>query len=122
MKAQINRKLAFHGLGRINTVKMASPLIFEGCKLFKAVIHTTGCLYSSLSKESACNAGERVQFLGWEDPLEKEMITHSTILTWRIPWTEEPGSYSPWDRKSRTQLNDQTTTMHIIVIGEKSVH
>ena len=29
--------------------------------------------------------------LGWEDPLEKEMATHSTILAWEIPWTEEPG-------------------------------
>ena len=33
----------------------------------------------------------RVWFLGWEDPLEKEMTTHSSILAWRIPWTEEPG-------------------------------
>ena len=33
----------------------------------------------------------RVQFLGQEDPLEKEMATHSSILAWRIPWTEEPG-------------------------------
>ena len=32
-----------------------------------------------------------VEFLGWEDPLEKEMATHSSILAWRIPWTEEPG-------------------------------
>ena len=32
-----------------------------------------------------------VQSLGWEDPLEKEMTTHSSILAWRIPWTEEPG-------------------------------
>ena len=32
-----------------------------------------------------------VQFLGWEDPLEREMATHSSILAWRIPWTEEPG-------------------------------
>ena len=32
-----------------------------------------------------------VQFLGREDPLEKEMATHASILTWRIPWTEEPG-------------------------------
>ena len=30
----------------------------------------------------------RVQFLGWEDPLEEEMATHSSILAWRIPWTE----------------------------------
>ena len=33
----------------------------------------------------------RVQSLGQEDPLEKEMVTHSSILAWRIPWTEEPG-------------------------------
>ena len=33
----------------------------------------------------------QVRFLGWEDPLEKEMATHSSILAWRIPWTEEPG-------------------------------
>ena len=33
----------------------------------------------------------RVQALGWEDPLEKEMATHSSILAWEIPWTEEPG-------------------------------
>ena len=32
-----------------------------------------------------------VRNLGWEDPLEKEMATHSSILAWRIPWTEEPG-------------------------------
>ena len=32
-----------------------------------------------------------VQFLGQEDPLEKEMATHSSILAWRIPWIEEPG-------------------------------
>ena len=33
----------------------------------------------------------KVQFLGGEDPLKKEMVTHSNILAWRIPWTEEPG-------------------------------
>jgi len=33
----------------------------------------------------------RVQFLGWEDPLEKRMAIHSSVLAWRIPWTEEPG-------------------------------
>ena len=33
----------------------------------------------------------QVRFLGWENPLEKEMATHSSILTWRTPWTEEPG-------------------------------
>ena len=33
----------------------------------------------------------RVQSLGWEDPLQKGMATHSSILVWEIPWTEEPG-------------------------------
>ena len=37
----------------------------------------------------------RVQSLGWEDALEEEMATHSSILAWRIPWTEEPGGLQP---------------------------
>ena len=43
----------------------------------------------------------RVQSLGQEDPLEEEMTTHSSILAWRITWTEEPagGGYSPWGLK-----------------------
>ena len=37
----------------------------------------------------------RVRSLGWEDPLEKKMATHSSILAWRIPWTEELGGLQP---------------------------
>ena len=48
----------------------------------------------------------QVRFLCWEDPLEKEIATHSSILAWRIPWTEEPAGYSPWGRKSQTQLSN----------------
>ena len=41
-----------------------------------------------------------VPSLGWEDPLEKGMTTHSSILAWRIPWTEEPGRlHRPWGHK-----------------------
>ena len=36
-----------------------------------------------------------VQSLGWEDTLEKQIATHSSILAWRIPWTEEPGRLQP---------------------------
>ena len=36
-------------------------------------------------------AGDMVQSLGREDPLEQEMVTHSSVLAWEIPWTEEPG-------------------------------
>ena len=41
----------------------------------------------------------RVQSLGQQDVLEKAMATHSSILAWKIPWTEEPVGYSPWGRK-----------------------
>ena len=40
-----------------------------------------------------------VRSLGWEDPLEEGMVTHSSTLDWRIPWMEEPGGYSPWGYK-----------------------
>ena len=40
---------------------------------------------------NAARADVRVQSLGWKDPLEKEMATHSSTLAWRIPWTEDPG-------------------------------
>ena len=41
----------------------------------------------------------RVQFLGQEDLLEKEMATHSSIPAWKIPWMEKPVGYSPWGHK-----------------------
>ena len=44
----------------------------------------------------------RVRSLGWEDPLEKEMVTHSSILAWKIPWTEEPGGLQPTGSQNRT--------------------
>ena len=50
----------------------------------------------------------RVRPLGREDPLEKEMAMHSSTLAWKIPWTEEPGSYSPWGRKEL----DMTERLH----------
>ena len=53
----------------------------------------SGKLFSptgSDSKESACNAGDLGSIPGQEDTLEEGMATHSSILDWRIPWTEEP--------------------------------
>ena len=48
-----------------------------------------------------------VRSLGQEDPLEKEMATHSTTLAWKIPWTEEHGGLQSMGvTKSRTQLSD----------------
>ena len=45
----------------------------------------------SKSKESTCNAEDLGLILGREDPLEKGMVSHSSILAWKIPWTEEYG-------------------------------
>ena len=55
------------------------------------IIGLTRTAGGSDGKESACKAGDPDQSLDQEDPLEKEMATHSSILAWRTPWTEEPG-------------------------------
>ena len=59
----------------------------------------------SAGKGSACNVGDLVQSLGWEDPLEKEKATHSSIPAWRIPWTVQLQRVQRVT-KSRTQLRD----------------
>ena len=58
--------------------------------------------------------------LGWEDPLEKKMSTHTSILAWEIPWTEEPGALQPmWSQKSWTWLSVYTTTTILEVLNRK---
>ena len=57
-----------------------------------------------------------VRYLGWEEPLEKEMATHSSILAWRIPWMEEPGGYSPRGRKEW----DTTERLHFTYLFKVS--
>ena len=52
----------------------------------------------------------QVQSLGQEDPLEEDMATHSSILAWRIPWTEEPGGLQSIGSQSQTQLKHQLNT------------
>ena len=72
----------------------------------------------------------RVQSLGQEDLLEKEMATHSSILAWKIPWTEEPGGlYSPWGREEPGGLyspwgrkeSDMTERLHFHFHSEKAL-
>ena len=55
----------------------------------------------------------QVPFLGMEDPLEKEMATHSSILAWRIPWTEEPGRLqSMGSQRGRQNLATEHSTLN----------
>ena len=53
----------------------------------------------SVVKNPPVNAGAVGSIHVQEDPLENEMATHFSILAWEIPWTEEPGGYSPWSCK-----------------------
>ena len=55
------------------------------------ILHN-GLLWEFVGEESACNARDRFCSLGWEDPLEKRVKTHSNSLAWKIPWTEKVGS------------------------------
>ena len=57
-------------------------------------------------KESACNAGDLGLIPGSGVSLEKEMATHSSILAWRIPWTEETGRLQSMGLQSQTRLSD----------------
>ena len=58
-------------------------------------------------KNIPANAGNAGSISGSERPLEKEMATHSSILAWEIPWTEEPGGIqSMGSQKSQTQLTN----------------
>ena len=64
---------------------------------------------SSVGKESACSAGNPGSIPGWEDPLEKEMATHSSILAQKISWTKDRGAWWAavhWVTKSRARLSD----------------
>ena len=67
--------------------------IFE--MLYICCLHPKGFPGGTSGKEHACQCRRhetQVPSLGWEDPLEEGMATHSSILAWRIPWTEDPGS------------------------------
>ena len=76
----------------------------------------------------------QVQSLGREDPLEKGMATHSSVLAWSIPWPEEPGGlqsmggqrslagYSPWGHKGQTLLHTHTQQQVMACTKSKNNH
>ena len=67
-------------------------------------------------KVSAFNAGGLVRSLGQEDPLEKRLATHSSILDWRIPWTEEPGGLQSME-PHRIKLDSSASTFTLSFPG-----
>ena len=68
------------------------------CSIF--VVKFGASLVARMVKNLPVIQETQVQSLGWEDPLKKEMATDSSILAWRVPWTEKPGGpHSLWDHK-----------------------
>ena len=92
---------------------MVAPLVAFSRACGLQQLWPTSLVRASLIAQSVKNLPEvqetRVQFLGWENPLEKEMASHSSILAWRIPWIEEPGrlqSMQSQESETIQQLNN----------------
>ena len=64
-----------------------------------SLLYSGASLVAQMVKNLPAMQKTWVRSLGQEDPWEKIIATHSNILAWRIPWTGEPGGYSPWGRK-----------------------
>ena len=64
--------------------------------------------------------GTQVQTLGWEDPLEKRMSTLSSILVWRIPWTDGQAGYSPWGCKESDTTKQLTLLLSLNFAKERN--
>ena len=80
----------FHQLILIERVRLEDCVVLHRL-ILKECLLSMDFLGGSDSKESACNVGDLGSIPGQEDPLEKGMAIHSSILAWRIPWTEELG-------------------------------
>ena len=73
--------------------------------IFRCIL--TASVVTQMVKNLPAMQEIRIRSLGQEDPLEKGMGTHSNILTWKIPWTEEPGGLHSMGSQSQTQLSNQ---------------
>ena len=80
--------------------------------IFVSLLDTSG---GSVVKNPPAVQETLVPSLDWEDPLEKEMATHSSVFTWKISRTEGPGSYSPWGHKE-SDTTEQLITHAILIL------
>ena len=66
--------------------------MYSSVNVYMCIYHNLGTsLVAQMVKRLSTKGETRVQSLGWEYPLEKEMAIHSSTIAWKIPWTEEPG-------------------------------
>ena len=64
-------------------------------------------------RANAADMRDAVQSLGWKGPLEKETATHSSILAWRIPWTEEPGGLQSWWTRKESDATESDLALAV---------
>ena len=83
--------LDFGDLVGQKSFKKISVVVLITCRNVWNILGEMGFPGGSDGKASACNAGDPGSAPGWEDLLEEGQATHSSILAWKIPWTEEPG-------------------------------
>ena len=89
------------------TQNTQTQLDFESSVIFGHLTLKQSLLVGSVIKNTPAKQEVQIWSLSQEDPLEKEMATHSSFLAWEISWTEEPGwLYSMRSQKSRTQLSN----------------
>ena len=93
--------------------KVIDRVIEQQCSTLKEMSYLAmrrhgGNLVAQVVKNWPAMQENQVQSLGSEAPVGKGMATHSSILAWRIPWTEEPDCYSPWDCKE-SDMTEQLT-------------
>ena len=82
-------------------------MLFFFFKMVSAILVPLSSLVAQMVKNLPAMKETRVRSLGREDPLEKGMAAHSSILAWRFPWTEEPGR--PWSIELQRVKHDQAT-------------
>ena len=89
---------------KVHSVAKSQTQVKELSMHAHMVTRSLGIPGGSDGKDSDYNAGDSGLISGQEDPLEKEMATHSRILTWRISWTEEPVRLQSMGFQSQTRL------------------
>ena len=82
--------------------RVVSCVVGRGCYSNDLLLFSGG----SGSQESSCNEGDLGLIPGWEGPLQEGMVTHSSILAWRIPIDRNLVGYSPWDHKESDMTDD----------------
>ena len=83
--------MLFHGHGKSIKAERSKPKFSQETVKSARLNQPRASLAPQSVKSLPAVQETQVQFLGWEDPLEKDMATHSSIVAWEIPWTEKPG-------------------------------